>query len=310
MIYFDAEPDRYGRFGHQTFRLLTAVLAAEAFDGFFIPQTFRYFAYNGNTLIDFSRHPRCKDYIPGCKIVFVSQEIDSVGNDKFDLSRIDCFGELVHIISSYKQCSSNYLVKLPFDQEPGLLLKYLYCKDNISRSLKDIVCKNIAHKPGFDIVIHVRRGDVDLRRHPSWFIPDDVYDHLLCYLLHKTSSLKIAVITQNDLLLPNALKATHDSSSTIKVFVSDQTINSQCELRDLNYLLNSRLIIGGQSSFSQVPSLLMNIPYIELYNSGNRQHQPHMFRPCLSISSNSILHSPRDALRPLLDIVATVPDIR
>lgn len=303
MIFFDVEPDRYGRFGHQAYRLLVAVLAAEAFDAFFIPQTFRYFAFNGNQIIDFSRYYRCKSSIPACQIIYVRNQVDVVGNDKFDLGTVEGFGDFVNIVSHYKNSDGNYLIRLPFDQEPGLLMKYIYQSDRIPSALRQTVCIDTSDQISFDVSIHCRRGDVDPSRHPSWFIADEVYDQLISLLLQFCPGLNIALITQKELRLTNSAKMLSSCNSSLTVFIADDTINSNCELRDLKLLFASKLIIGGQSGFSQIPSLYMSIPYIELYNSHARQHQPHLFKPHLSISTQCIIESLMAPLNSLINIV-------
>jgi len=295
MIIFKSEIDRNGRFGHQFYRIFTSILLAEYFDGLFIEPLFKYFAYKTNDYLSFSRHPRCALQLPSCTYLnYSGGQVDVYGNDKLDLCNPQVYTQFIQNLEDLKNLGKSVLINLPYDQEPGQLMNLYYTNSGVQKNLVSML--NNRPKTATNclkrIVIHIRRGDVSPQRFPSWYIEDKVYLCLIRILCNSQSDIRLDVITQGNLSFYNQIS----DMSMVRIYSSSNNLNHQDEIRDLEILSNASLIIGGQSTFSQIPSLINNIPFIELIKAQGAQHQPHMFKPSFSISTDMILQQPNKVL--------------
>lgn len=308
MIIFEAEPDRYGRFGHQFYRHLTAIICAEIFNGSFLLPRFRYFANSANQIFQYSSHPLCTATFNQVELVYLlNHPTDVYGNDKYALEDPYQICRFISDILLQRDYAGDrdLLIKLPFDQHPGLLLHYLSLRPQYQKRLATIYKKpkslylDSKHPR---ISIHIRRGDVNKGSFPSWYIEDRVYDSLIFQLLQNLESSHIYIHVQGSIFIPSSL---HHPDAHLRLHISNSSseLNHADEINDLHDLFNADLIIGGQSSFSQAPALVCSIPFVEVYNTPNRQHQPHAFTPDLSISSSEIIVNARHAARQVLALI-------
>lgn len=302
MLLFKSEFDRNGRFGHQFYRILTSVLLAEYFNGLFVEPMFKYFAYKANDYLSFSNHPRCALHIPSCTFLnYTEGQVDMYGNDKLNLSDHSAYQRFMASLSRLNTSANAVLVNLPYDQEPGKLLDLHFTDSKIRTNLSSLMStKSITAKTcPKTIVIHIRRGDVTRNRFPSWYIEDDVYLHLIMSLYQTIGRFRLDIVTQGQLSFASQLR----EFPLVTIYNSTDCLNHQDEIRDLQLLSNASVIIGGQSTFSQVPSLIYNIPFIELVKGNNGQHQPHMFKPAFTFSTDMVYQNPSYIARTVVDLL-------
>jgi hypothetical protein len=292
MLIFEAEPDPYGRFGHQFYRVITALLLAEVTGNSFIPSRFKYFANNINSLLDFSKHPKASLELPALHVRFLSNSIhDIYGNDKFDFSSIS-LQDIIGLVTSIGLTggATNVLVKLPFDQEPGVLLRELYLNEQYRSNLRTLWVPQ-CFASCYDVAIHIRRGDVNKARFPGWYIEDEFYDRLIQMIIQKSCKmLRIAVVTQGQVCLELASNESLARGSRLEIFTSADSLNHPDEIRDIRIMAMSRCIIGGLSTFSQAVSLIHSIPIIEVTRDVTRESlRPHHFSTLATLSITDIM---------------------
>lgn len=141
MQYYVANPDRYGRFGHQSFSMLTAWAIAAMLDQRFIPLPYLYFAINYNKYINFGNSRFSKSTsLPQCCVYHLdgNQSIDKAGNNRLDLSTAQGINTLLVQLSNLQELEAkseaNSIIFLPFDQDLGLLGKLIKAnKSDIER---------------------------------------------------------------------------------------------------------------------------------------------------------------------------------
>ena len=277
---FVANPDSYGRLGHQSMRILTSLLLAELYNGFFIPLKYSYFSAHHNNNIDFGSSSRAYTGSQNGSISYTElagKELDQHGNNKYDLLNMEDINECFSSIDNcLKFGNSKYqLIRLPFDQHPGRLLSI--GKRISSKELEGIFhfrsC-NLTASTSFGwpyIAIHMRRGDVGPTSHPEWHIEDDVYLSIIRYILQCIDpQLRIVIVTQG---FPSF--AYYDdiqafiNSGRLSLVCGDDKRRSDNELISLKAIRNSFLVIGGLSSFSYLGAVIGKIPFISLVKPGS-----------------------------------------
>jgi len=260
-IIFTAQPDRYGRFGHQTFSMLSAVLLAHYLDEYFLPLNYEYFAYRFNRVVDFSASERALSYVKGA-VRFTRLDLparDENGNTKLDLSKSAELGELLEKINLLQGGNDDYVqVLLPFDQFPGHLLRHYNRDINIDMhrifSGLTIRDKHKKHKKPL-YAIHIRRGDVSPQRYPQWYIADEHYCRLIeaLYILH-SGDLSIEIITQGCVELESVICREMKAANKLNVLTCDEQWTNDKEIDSVYVMMQADYIIGGLSSFSMLPA--------------------------------------------------------
>jgi hypothetical protein len=262
-VVFLAEPDRYGRFGHQTFSMMAAWALAHRLNAFFLPLPYSYFAVHHNTHASFSRSKRAirLDINPIEDFVILSGlEPDDNGNTKYDLLDIENLCRFEGDMRVLHKPKVMQLVRLPFDQAPGALVWRL--SSDMKRDLGLIFkaqgnsrCRN---NDEILISIHIRRGDVSPERFPDWYISDHYFENLVIALFElNIGCLKIVVLTQgsSSFLADKRFEQLIADKRLCVRTTAQQWVNEN-EVSDFREMLNSDIIISGQSSFSQLACLV------------------------------------------------------
>jgi len=289
MLAFVANPDRYGRFGHQSFSMLTAWALAVLLKERFIPLPYLYFAYHFNKFVDFSRSRYATlkiesnvqfFHLPG------SQVQDVAGNNRLDLSTTS---GLLHMIDQISQCQQNTRAEtmvafLPFDQDIGKLSRLIEReKDDLRRifHLNGLFYQDQYNTNMLKIAIHIRRGDVTRQRHPDWYVPISVYSTIISILKSNYQDCQITIVSDGppwsldvlDLLkkFKNIQLRGPDSSEIYngKILISSDIMDFAC-------MASNDIVIGSKSTYSWLASRVGNCKFIPIVSEG--QYMPHHLR--------------------------------
>ena len=167
------------------------------------------------------------------------------------------------------------IVKLPFDQPPGLLvnlLKKSEIYDDFRRAFTQIA--GIDRK--FDLVIHIRRGDVTKASHPDWWIGDDIYIDIINELFHNKSCLpNVCVCTQKGAsanLLRHMQQMSEIFPGHLTIRASDEGWSNNDEIEDFCLMTNANILLGGQSSFPCLAALASQNTFIFMGNKSNIEY--------------------------------------
>lgn len=283
-IVFVAQPDRYGRFGHQTFTMLTPLLLAHYLDELFIPIGYEYFAYKYNEAIDFSASKKAVRLVEG-KIEFrrISREpIDVNGNTKYDLSSACDLGELITVVKEAKASKVDYMtLLLPFDQFPGRLLGLVNpeIRRDISSIFNKLLRKDINHNGRPRYAIHIRRGDVTPESFPHWYISDSHYCNLIDAIstVH-SGDVAIDIVTQGEVRLDSRVCRELLSDGRLKISSSPSRWTNDMEIEAMNVLMNANYIVGGLSSFSMLPAWIRHGMHGIAFRKRGAGEYPHPIR--------------------------------
>lgn len=286
-IIFVAQPDRYGRFGHQTFSLLTPLLLAHYLDELFLPLKYEYFACKYNDVIDFSVSRKAASIVEG-KVHFSRinrNPIDEHGNTKYDLSCASDFGELMKIVVATKEhmCDYVYLL-LPFDQFPGHLLRLesSVIRSDIKTVFQDLFISSSTSTKKPRYAIHIRRGDVTPERFPHWFIPDNHYCRLIeAIAAAHSGDVSINVVTQGSITLESDVCKMLLLSGNLRIDSSHSTWTNDMEIDSIKDLFKADYIVGGLSSFSMLPAWIKHGAHGIVFRKNDGSEYPHPVRiPC------------------------------
>jgi len=262
---FFSQPDRYGRLGHQTFSILTSWLLAKKLGQVFIPIRYAYFADIFNQYVNFSDSEYAVTNLPRGTSLFSieTDDVDKYGNRKFNFDSPEGFGyflDKLYAVSISKSC--NRLIVLPFDQQPGILMRSLGDRDyeDLRRVFKGVLNLATPKDASFYIGFHIRRGDVGSNNHPEWFIDDNICCLLIETLLRlKISDYKLLVFTQGKCILPNLSPKINEACISGKLVIrdgADHFVSQRGEAMTLAEMSQCDIMIGGLSSFSLLASML------------------------------------------------------
>ena len=256
--FLTVSPDRYGRFGHQTTSIAAGMLLAHLTNTKLIQPRYMYFCDKWNKHADFAQSSIVATVLPeNLKISYLEKEdADQNGNRKWDLNNKN---ELYGLINRIVDAEDNNIINLPFDQSAGLLLKLMNKKvirDDIKKIFSFKSAERMAEEPY--ICIHVRRGDCTPTAHPTWYVKNEIYIHIIKVLAqHIPKNYSIIICTQGDVRWINssAIRTLVSQkrfaiSSTKQLFINDR------EIADMQLMLNAQILIGGTSSFSRWASFL------------------------------------------------------
>jgi len=298
---FLANPDRYGRFGHQTLRLLVPILLAQLYRGYFILPHYEYMSHDANDKINLSLLPGFLNYIPsGAEIRRMADNCSDGINTKYEAYSSKGLYSLLSSINDLLEYSYSEftIISLPFDQEPGKLLN-LFNRIN-SRDWKAAFgLNNKIKSESLHISVHIRRGDVMPHNHPDWYIDDRSYIRLTeviteALAFEGVDSAQISLIGQglsNELIMGintvlrnaplNARVIAHNESSS---FLNNNYYNSFVEMA------SSDVVVGGLSSFSYLAHLVGGNNFISFVNPGKYPHEwPVSKAAVLSIYETQLL---------------------
>lgn len=196
MVSFIANPDRYGRFGHQSFSMLTAWALAAILDKKFVPLQYLYFERHFNSFVDFGRskystsqsmRPVRFSHIRGASIP------DQYVNNRLPVNSTDGLISLLDQISEIEQDSADVEICafLPFDQNIGILGKIIdKNRDDLRRifHFDQLFMQYSDLRSPIRVVIHIRRGDVSSQAHPTWHVPISIYYEVIIKLMQTSNN--------------------------------------------------------------------------------------------------------------------------
>ena len=297
---FLCDLDRYGRIGHQTSRMLTAFLLAHLTGGKFIPLDYKFFPYRANKIFNFSHSERaCTENFFIRKVISLSKGFrEPHGNDCFDFSSIEEIKLALTIMSQSNTIEPNAsqvelpytIIKLPFDQAPGLLLKLLnnpLIYEDFKRVFVGLVDNIKGYCNSFDLVIHIRRGDVTKESHPDWWIDDDIYINILNELFHDNSFMpNVCICTQRGIsqkLIKHVNQISESFKGHLTIRASKEGWSNNDEVEDFLLMSNAKVLMGGLSSFPCLAALASQNRFIFLGNNEPPEY-PFGLNPELSFS--------------------------
>lgn len=263
-------PDRYGRFAHQTFSLLSAWSVAHALGCYFIPVKYAYFANKFNDHVSFEDSALARSQFTG---EILHQSLpgvtpDSYGNTKYDLlDKEQSISFISDLAKAGSYSADSVILHLPFDQHPGRFLKNLTpaMADDLTRIFQHLfqISRKDAElirgkKKSVIISIHIRRGDITPKAHPDWYIDDRYYEHLIEGLYYIFGDmLRIRILVQGGISWGNTnFFNMLYSKQILSSYVSSGGWLNTDDVSDFSWMLNSDIIIAGQSGFSLLASLL------------------------------------------------------
>jgi hypothetical protein len=262
--YLLASPDRYGRFGHQTTSIASALLLAHLTRSKIIAPRYMYFCDKWNKYSDFTKSKYVASAIKEQTIAcYLEKDIaDRNGNRKWNLSDKN---EINDIITRISLASDNSIIHLPFDQSAGLLL-YLLNKKEVRDDFKNIFSfpDKGATPPHPYACIHIRRGDCTFNAHPQWYVDDKFYLQLIELLLSSLpSEYKVYVCTQGNTAWLLESKWSGDyASERLVIRTTDQLFINESEINDFILMKNSNILFSAASSFSHWASYLGNHQFV------------------------------------------------
>ena len=294
MTIFLAQPDRYGRFGHQFTSLLSAYLCARFFNQTFIPLKLAYFAEKWNTLFDWEKSEYAAKNIVSSNISF----IEDMNTCHLRLNRKLKWVNTSSIYSSLyaevvKQEKENLCI-LAFDQKPGLLINLISHQSDqdllntLNYKLVENVLGNISLPKDPFICMHLRRGDVDSTSHPSWYIPDPVVLSLFEKLTSCVDN-EIILITEESYLSPvlRSYISAHKQFNIASDMISAHIGSYDKDIYDWIIMLKAQFLIGSKSSFSQLAHLFgLSERYFNLSLDNDFGQLTKKFQTIIPVNSN------------------------
>lgn len=260
MKYLIPSPDRYGRFGHQTHSILSALFLAYITDNKVVRPKYMYFAEKWNGVIDWSKSKFSTSKILESPIhiryLQFRTKPDEYGNTKGNFENAKAIKEALDLINS---SDDNSLIFLPFDQSTGILAK-LFNYREIKQDFLNLFIDKSFNKPANKYAcIHIRRGDCTRERHPQWFVSDSFYINLIT-LLHDIlpTDYQIQICTQGSgEWITQQLKFSY-SNRRLKINTTNQLFINETEINDFLLMKNADILFCAGSTFSHIAAYLGN----------------------------------------------------
>ena len=261
--YLVCTPDRYGRFGHQTNSIYSALFLARISGAKLILPRYMYFCDKWNKYVSWSESDFVATnlYCSNSQVFYLENPVACAnGNRKFLASNKFQVNHIIELIHSYPD---NSLIMLPFDQQISCSYSLLKSRSELNLELKKIFKffdQNPITPSQKYLCIHIRRGDCTKTRFPNWYIDDSFYINLL-HIIDKylPSNIDIQVCTQGDVQWLTSVNFRHDRkllvSSTMQDFINDSEVN------DFLLMKNSSFLITCGSSFGHWAAILNKSPY-------------------------------------------------
>lgn len=244
-------PDRYGRFGHQTLSITTGILTSIMTGSKLLLPRYMYFSDKWNKLINWKNSRYVSSKVDGTREVYYleSSKTDTAGNRKWNLDKSEEIDDYLTKINSISSCG---LIELPFDQHPGIMLR-LYEIDIYKRDLKNVFESIVEDNRGKKkLTIHIRRGDVSEDRHPDWYIKDEVYFSLISALdRFLPEEWEINICTQGEVKQYETIenRINKKQNNRLNIHTTDELFINDSEVDAFTRLFNSEIIITSGSSF-------------------------------------------------------------
>lgn len=254
--YLMVNPDRYGRFGHQTLRILTGVGLYYLTGNKLLLPSYYYFCEQWNYCINW----KCSDAVTqqasfGKMVRIDPMPPDMHGNTKVDFSSTT---DILNFIRLTGQIDNN-LYLLPYDQGPGKLLNLFSNYFILQNTRKVFNLPSIDHyteKPY--VAIHIRRGDCTHARFPSWYVENGFYISLVKKLLGLLPvNFTIIVCTQGStewFYVPDLINPIQQKRVVLRS-AEDSHVNNITEIDDFSLMFRANILFAAGSSFSQLAGM-------------------------------------------------------
>ena len=258
MKYLVPSPDRYGRFGHQTHSIISALLLAYISGNKVVRPKYMYFAEKWNGVIDWgkSRFSTSKILASPIHIRYLQfrAKPDEHGNTKDNFKNAKAIKEALDLINN---SDDNSLIFLPFDQSTGILKKLLNHQVIKQDFLNTLINKNFNKPANKYACIHIRRGDCTRERHPEWFVSNSFYINLI-KLLHGIlpTDYQIHICTQGSAEWITQQLGFSYSNRRLKINTTNQLFINDAEINDFLLMKNADLLFCAGSTFSHVAAYL------------------------------------------------------
>lgn len=271
---FVAQPDRYGRCGHQSFSTLTSYALAICFEGQFAPISCQHFAINFNKAVNFKNSSYAWT---GARKAVRNIELFSKHGDRYlrfqtnDAAGVrELVGQIIEHLNSSDE-SESILFILPFDQPIGLLSRFLTReKDDLHKCLVTRFQYNVK-----TIAIHWRRGDCNPQKYPDWYIDEETIYEISSRLASNIQDANFKLFTQGE--PPRKFIELCMRCKNFEINSAGAGFTNDAEVNDFVQISNSDIIIGGLSTYSILGALMGKKKMIVLRNSGSQL--THQLRP-------------------------------
>ena len=252
MLFLKANPDPYGRFGHQTCNILSAYLLSKIAGVDFYPERYTFVSKSFNKIIDWKRITYRHDQLFSYRHYL--EDILPIHLEQFTISSsitLKYYLEAIKI--SQENYKENTLLELPFGLMTGILDNILHFhlgelrKIYISRST--IAANRIS--------IHLRRGDASQAN--RLLVSEELQQQKIHYIINNRLpvDIPIHILTQeND---PYKLRYITDGIDHKRLTMHLEPgdfLNNLTEIEHFNFMANSKYLIIGKSAFSRLAGLL------------------------------------------------------
>ena len=257
MKYLITNPDRYGRFGHQTLSIYGSLLIAYITGNKVLHPSYMYLCEKWNCCVDWNKSKFSVNRISSKtdKISYLrfEEHSDQNGNMRIQLRNSNDVKLLIRSINSF---DDNSIIFLPFDQSIGILDRLINRAD-----IREDFTSLFSLPSSFQALtyryacIHIRRGDCTQDRFPEWYVENSFYINLINSLLELLpSDYKIHICTQGDTawivnsLVDQSLIERIIVHSTSELFTNDR------EVSDFFIMQQSDILFTAGSTYSHMAS--------------------------------------------------------
>jgi hypothetical protein len=260
MLFLKANPDPYGRFGHQTCNILAAYLLSKIAGVDFYPERYKFVSKAFNKIIDWKRITYRHD-----QLFSYRHHLEDTLPIHLEQLTISSSITLKHYLEAIKlteekaDAKENILLELPFGLMTGILDNILHFhlgelrKIYISRST--IATKRIS--------IHLRRGDASQAN--RLLVSEELQQQKILDIINNRvpADIPVHILTQeND---PFKLRYITDGIDHKRLTMHLETgdfLNNSTEIEHFNFMANSEYLITGKSAFSRLAGLLGSCKYV------------------------------------------------
>lgn len=254
MLVLKANPDPYGRFGHQTCNQLASFLLANITGSYFSPERYQFISHKFNSIINWESlrnahtHPISKRY-------YIEDFLPD-HTQKETISSIvvlKTYVDALNLIAAESPGEGYALVELPFGLLTGVL-------DNLipmyQAQLKKIYIAQNQY-PASRVSIHLRRGDASKAN--RLLVNEEFQREKILYILEKyiPSHLPIHILTQET--NPEKLRFLTDYTNERQIYLHLERgdfMTNTSDVDHFNFMANSSHLILGKSAFSKTAALL------------------------------------------------------
>lgn len=253
-LVLKANPDPYGRFGHQTCNQLASFLLANITGSYFSPERYQCISHKFNSIINWAALTNAHLY-PISKRYYIEDFLpDQTQKETISSTEVlRGYMYALNLIIAESPGKGYALVELPFGLLTGVL-------DNLiplyQAQLKKIYIAQNQY-PASRVAIHLRRGDASNAN--RLLVNERFQREKILYILEKyiPSHLPIHILTQEP--NPERLRFLTYYMNERQVYLhleqGDFMTNSS-DIEHFNFMANSSHLILGKSAFSKTAAIL------------------------------------------------------